>query len=331
MKSGKRRQLFAAICIAVAAFANTAPAQGWQPDRQITLIVPWAAGGGAEPIARLIADALTEAYGQPVALDFRPGANGTIGTHRVAQSDPDGYTLLVTSQDPIVHKRFGSPPLPYDPDVDITAIAVIAEAPFVIAASSLFSPNTLQEVVDYAKANPGQLNVGLSGFGGGAHHAVAVIASETGIDYTLVPYSGVGERLADLMAGRLDISLGIGGSGYMSGIETGSIKPIAVMGEERLQELPDLMTTVEQGFPGVLASGWYLIGGPGGLSEEIVTSVNAVVVEYLERPDVQERMLGFGNIAATSTAEGVRQKIQEQVAVLERLIDEGLFEVPTDP
>lgn len=328
MKNILLKSLTACAATALLAFAGTASAQDWRPSGQITLVVPWAAGGGAEPVARIIADGLTEAFEVPVVLDFRPGASGTIGTHRVSQSPADGHTFVVTSQAPFVNIRFRPETPPFDPDTDMTPIAVIAEAPFVIAASAHFGPSTLQEVVEYAKANPGAINAGVSGLGGSGHMAATVLAFTTDIELTYVPYAGVGERLADLMAGRLDIATGIGASGYLPGIEAGSIKPIAVLGSERLQELPDTPTSIEQGYPNTVVSGWYLIAGPGGLPDEITNTVNEVVVSYLEREDVQQRMLEIGNIAATSTVEGVREKIEKETALLGALVGSGLFEIP---
>jgi tripartite-type tricarboxylate transporter receptor subunit TctC len=224
--------------------------------------------------------------------------------------------------------RFRPDPLPYDPDADLTPIAVIAEAPFVIAASSKFGPSNLQELQDYAKANPGAVNTGVSGLGGSGHMAATVLAYTMGLELTYVPYAGVGERLADLMAGRLDIATGIGASGYLPGISSETLKPIAVLGRERLAELPDTPTSIEQGFPETLVSGWYLIAGPGGFPDEITNTMNEVVVEYLGREEVQEKMLEIGNIAATSTVEGVQEKIVEGNEQLGALIDAGLFAIP---
>lgn len=321
-----RRTLTAAG--ALLALTGVSFAAEWKPSGQITLIVPWAAGGGAEQVARIIAQGLEEAYSQTVILDFRPGANGTVGTYRVSQSAPDGHTLMVTSQAPVVNMRFRTEPLPYDPDKDLTPISVVAEAPFIIAASSKFGPSTMEELVAYAKESPGKINAGISGFGGSGHLGMSVLSYTTGIEMTMVPYAGTGERLADLMAGRLDISMGIGASGYLPGIETGSLKPIAVMGTDRLVELPDVSTTIEQEFPDTVMTGWYLLAGPGGLSQETTASINTAITDYLKRDDVKEQMLSAGNVAATSTVEEVGEKIKKETALVGELIKGGYFEVP---
>lgn len=307
--------------------SGAAFAQEWKPSGQITLVVPWAAGGGAEQVGRIIADGLAEAYGQNVVVDFRAGASGTVGTYRVSQAAPDGLTLMVTSQAPVVNMRFRADPLPYDPDTDLTPIALVAEAPFIIAASAMFEPDNMEELVAYAKANPGKINAGISGFGGSGHLGMSVLGATTDIEMTMVPYAGTGERLADLMSGRLDITMGIGASGYLPGIESGTLKPIAIMGTDRLVELPDVSTTIEQGFPDTVISGWYLIAGPGGLPEEITTSINTVVTDYLGRDDIQQRMLEVGNIAATSTVAEIEEKIQKETALVGALIDAGAFQV----
>jgi tripartite-type tricarboxylate transporter receptor subunit TctC len=279
------------------------------------------AGGGAEQVARIIAEGLQDAYGQTVVLDFRPGANGTVGTYRVSQSAPDGLTLMVTSQAPVVNMRYRTEPLPYDPDKDLTPIALVAEAPFIIAASAKFGPSNMEELVTYAKENPGKINAGISGFGGSGHLGMSVLSYTTGIEMTMVPYAGTGERLADLMAGRLDLTMGIGASGYLPGIQAGTLKPIAIMGQDRLAELPEVTTTIEQGFPDTVITGWYLISGPGALPDEITSSINTAITDYLKREDIKEQMLAAGNVAATSTVEEIKAKIQKGTGA-------GFFNMP---
>lgn len=327
MKSHIRGRSLALAATTFLGMTGLAFGQEWKPTGQITVVVPWAAGGGAERVARIVADGLTEAYGVNVILDFRPGASGTVGTHRVAQSPPDGLTLLVTSQAPVVNMRFRADPLPYDPDADLTPISLVAEAPFIIAASALFPPSTMEELVAYGKENPGKINAGISGFGGSGHLGMSVLSHTTGIEMTMVPYAGTGERLADLMSGRLDISMGIGTSGYLPGIESGSLKAIAIMGQERLAELPEVTTTIEQGFPDTVISGWYLIAGPGNLPEEVTNSINAAVGEYLGRDEVGAQMLEVGNIAATSTVKEIEEKIQKETALVGELIKAGSFQI----
>lgn len=327
MKHSLTRRVFMLVAGSSLGLAGAASGQDWRPSGQITVVVPWAAGGGAERVGRIISEGLAEAYDVNVVLDFRPGASGTVGTYRVSQAAPDGLTLLVTSQAPVVNMRFRTDPLPYDPDTDLTPIALVAEAPFIIAASALFEPSNMEELVAHAKANPGAINAGISGFGGSGHLGMSVLGYTTDIEMTMVPYAGTGERLADLMSGRLDISMGIGASGYLPGIQAGSLKPIAIMGESRLAELPDVPTTIEQGFPETVISGWYLIAGPGGLPDEITASINETMTSYLGREDIQQQMLEVGNIAATSTVEEIEAKIQKETALVGALIEAGDFQL----
>ncbi|MGQ7793619.1 Bug family tripartite tricarboxylate transporter substrate binding protein [Faunimonas sp. B44] len=302
-----------------------AAAQTW-PDRTITIVVPFAAGGGADPVARTVAEGLQQAFGKPVVVDFRPGANGTIGAKIVAEAAPDGYTLLVTSQAPLVNVRF-SKNVPYDPDKDLVPIAQLADAPYLLVASGKFGPSTLQELIEHAKQHPGDVNAGVSGLGGLSHLATVIFQEATGTELTPIPYDGVGERIADLMAGNIDISTGIGASGFLAGIQDGSIKPIAVLGETRLPELPDVQTSIELGYPEAVVSGWYVMAAPTGVSEEIIEKVNHAVVEYLNRPEVKERFIKFGNMVKTSSPGEAKALIDGESGVIKKIIDEGKFTI----
>ncbi|MGQ7793618.1 Bug family tripartite tricarboxylate transporter substrate binding protein [Faunimonas sp. B44] len=304
---------------------RAATAQGW-PERAVTLVVPFAAGGGADPLARIVADGLSKKLGQPVVLDFRPGANGTVGTNIVAHAAPDGYTLVFTSPAPLVNVRFRAN-LSYDPAKDLTYIAQIADAPFMITASSKFGPTTLSELVDHAKAHPEAVNAGMSGFGGAGHLSLAILEHATGIKLTMVPYNGVGERIADLMAGTIDISTGIGASGFLPGIEDGSLKGIVVMGDTRLPELPDVPTVVEAGFPDAVASGWYMIAGPKGISQDVVDTINTAVVEYLDDEATKDKVIGIGNMVKTGSPADALALVERETNVIKALIDAGRFSV----
>ncbi|MGV6873784.1 Bug family tripartite tricarboxylate transporter substrate binding protein [Pseudochelatococcus sp. B33] len=302
-----------------------AQAQAW-PERAITIVVPFAAGGGADPVARTVAVALQEAFRQPVVVDFRPGANGAIGANIVAKAKPDGYTLMVTSQAPLVNVKFGKD-LPYDPDRDLVSIAQIAESPFMLTASAKFPPNSLQELVEHAKEHPGEVNVGVSSFGGLGHLSAVILQEATGTKLTAVPYGGVGERIADLMAGTIDISTGIGASGFLPGIHDGSLKPLVVMGDTRLPELPEIPTAIEAGYPDAVSSGWYMLSAPRDLPPELVEQINEKVVAYLNRADIKEKFIQFGNMVKTGSPEDAKALIQRDTNVLKDLIDRGIFTV----
>lgn len=318
---------FAAMAtVAIGALVSFgAQAQEW-PDRAITIVVPFAAGGGADPVARTVAEGIQEAFGQPVVVDFRPGANGTIGANIVAQAEPDGYTLLITSPAPLVNVKFGQK-LPYDPDGDLVSITQIADAPYVLTASGKFPANTLQELVDYAKAHPGEVNAGVSGLGGLSHLSTVILQESTGTELTPIPYDGVGERIADLMAGTIDISTGIGASGFQAGIQDGSIKPLVVMGDTRVPELPDTPTVIEAGYPNAISSGWYMLSAPQDFPPELVKKLNEAVVAYLNRADIKDKFIKFGNMVKTSTPEEAEALIQRETTVLKDLVDRGVFTV----
>ena len=316
----------AAGTAAVLAGLAGADAQSDYPNRAITIYVPFAAGGGADPVARSVAEAIQQGLGQPAVVEFRKGANGTIGAKLVADAKPDGYTLLVTSPAPLVNVKF-SKDTPYDPETAFQPIAQIADAPYLFVASAKFGPKTFKEFVAYAKANPGKVNSGVSGLGGLAHLATVILSDAAGIELTPVPYGGVGERIADLMAGVIDTSNGIGASGFLPGIQDGSIIPLVVMGETKLPETPNVPTTVELGYPTALASGWYVLAAPAKTPREIVDKLNRVVVEYLQRPKTQEAFIKFGNMVKTGTPEEAKALIDRDTEQLRKLIEAGKFKV----
>jgi tripartite-type tricarboxylate transporter receptor subunit TctC len=284
----RRHFLGAAGAAALAVSAPGAIAQVKFPQRSITLVVPSAPGGSTDFTARLISDGLGRALGQPVIVDNKPGGSGNIGNQLVARAKPDGYTLLVAYSgyqvgNPHLFKQTG-----WDPIKDFAPIAMLTRAPQVIAARSTLPANTLQELIAYAKANPGKLNYASSGNGSIQHIAGELLKQLTGTSITHIPYRGAGPAVQDLMAGTVDLFITTPAS-VLSQIQSGRLKALAVTSAKRLPSLPNVPTAAEAGLKGYELDSWFALYGPAGMPPEIVQQLNTEVAKVLQSPDVRKR------------------------------------------
>jgi tripartite-type tricarboxylate transporter receptor subunit TctC len=290
------------------------------PERPITVIVPFAAGGGADPIARRLFDAVSEKLGQNIVIDFRPGAGATIGGRVVATAAPDGYTLLFTSSPPIVEGRFLKAGLPYDPDADLIPIVQAVGTPIVFTASANFAPNTFEELVEYGKANQGEINAGISGLL--SLEALAVTTLKTGVEFNVVPYGGYGSLLPDLMSGTLDIGVGQA-TGSLAGVKAGKLKYIASMAKTRPETLSDIPTTTEAGYEGINLGVWFILFAPKGTPTEIIDRLNAEVNAYIATDEGKQQMAELGQGTVGGTPQDAADQIKADVDFLQQLVDTG--------
>lgn len=294
----RRRSVLAAA--AALAAAGTRAQSPW-PVKPVKIILPYPAGGGADPVARLIGQALGARIGQPVVVDFRPGANGAIGATAVAHAAADGYTLLFVPAPPVVHNKLLYRNLPYDPERDFTPITKIGESPMLIVVNPKVPARTLPELVAYAKANPGKLKVAHVGVGSMAHLTDLLIERQAGIKLTLVPYA-TAQRMNDLLSGEIDMIVDLPAA-YLPHIATGKLRAIAVMTKSRFPTMPDVPTAAESGFPGLLAEGWYGLYGPKELPRDIVARINQAVGDYLRTPEGAAQMLQHALAVTPTTPE----------------------------
>ncbi len=255
-------------------------AQTW-PERQITLIVPYAAGGGLDFVARLIADDLTKRLNWTVVVENRGGANGTIGAAAVARAQPGGYTFMMNPSGPLVNAKLLSEGLSYNPDTDFTPIMKLVFSPIVLVGNKDL-PATLKEVVAYGKANPGKLNFGNSGPNSTQELTSMMFASGTGIEITRVPYKGSGQILPDILANRIQLMLDFPAA-YMGNVRSNDLRFIATLNPTPLAALPGVPTMAEAGFPDVPAwQGWFGMFGPKGLPDAIRERVFKEISTYPE-------------------------------------------------
>ncbi|MGH8616743.1 MAG: Bug family tripartite tricarboxylate transporter substrate binding protein [Burkholderiales bacterium] len=282
-----RSRMLGMIALTLAALSAGAQAQGY-PNRPIRLIVPFTTGGGNDTLARLFGQKLTEAWGQTVVVENRPGAGGTIGTALVATAPPDGYTLLISSiathaVSPQLYKDPG-----YDPLKNFTPIALLGVAPVVMGVNQSVPAKTVAEFIALAKAKPGALKYGSGGNGSVMHTAGMVFSQAAGISMLHVPYKGAGPAYIALGGTEVDVVIDTTAA-LLPLIRSGRVRGLAVARKSRLTDFPELPTFAEAGLPGYEANGWYSMHAPAGTSPEIVARLNQEINRILALPDVQER------------------------------------------
>jgi tripartite-type tricarboxylate transporter receptor subunit TctC len=309
---------FAAGCV-VAAASLAAHAQAF-PSKPITIIVPFAAGGGIDVLVRAIAPKLTERWKQPIIIENRAGAGSNIGTVQVAKATPDGHTLLATVNQTMVGNRFLYKNLPYDPDKSFEPITMMVKADQLIVANAQLPVNSLKDAVELAKKKPGTLNFGSFGNGSQPHLLFSVINEREKIDLTHVPYSGITPNLTALAAG--DVQLGAASAGVIAPlVQAGRIKPIATAGDTRSAQYPNVSTTAEQGFPYAKVSIWYGLFAPAGTPPQIVAQIRAAVHDVLSDPQfVAQNVTSRGLSVVAGDGKQLRDAIAAESQVTASMI-----------
>ena len=296
------RLLIGLLFVAAMAFGtpDMLQAQDRYPSRPITLVVPVPPGGAADFIARLVGQKLSDALGQPVIVNNRGGASGTIAAEVVAKSAPDGYTLLLNS---ITTHGIGPhlfSTLPYNPVTDFAAISLVARLPLVMTVYAGEPMKSVADVVAYAKANPGKLTFASSGNGGAPHLAGELFKMINGIDMVHVPYRGSGPAVIDVAGGRVDIMIDAVPS-LQAMIEAGKLRPLATASAARQSILPDVPTFNELGIKGIEVSLWYGLLAPAKTPADIIERLNGALQAILKMPDVQESFAKQGAVPGWDT------------------------------
>jgi tripartite-type tricarboxylate transporter receptor subunit TctC len=289
------------------------------PSKPIHLIVPFAAGGGNDNVARLLGKRLADGFGQPVIVDNRPGAGGVVGAELAAKSPADGYTLFLGGVGSHAINPNLIDKLPYDPIRDFAPVALLAQAPLVLAVHPSVPARTLAEFVAYARKNPGKLNFASNGNGSSSQLAAVMFASMAGIEMVHVPYKGLAPALADLLSGQVQLMFS-SVVAILPHIRAGKLRALAVTGKKRLAQLPDAPTIAESGFPGYEASSWYGILAPAGTPREIVTKLNAELAKALEQPEVRNSLLAEGAEPAGGSPEAFAAHIRAEKERLGKVI-----------
>ena len=314
----RRSGLTLAVLGLVFGFAAPAAAQDWPRAKPITIVVPYAAGGGADAVSRLLANDISKCIGQQVLVDNKPGANGNLGTAIVARAAPDGYTVLLVPPNPVINSKLLYKSLPYDPDRDLTPIMKLVESPFAMMAY----PGKYQDIqglLAYAKANPNMVNVGTNGNGASGHLLGLMIEASTGVRFNMVPYKGSGQMISEIMTGRLDMTVDYP-SPYLGQIESKGIRVLATLGDTRSPFMPDAPTMKEIGYPAVQGTGWFGLHGPKGLPDELVTRLQRAFNESLQTPAVSQQLATMGYSVVASTPAELKALMRSESAKLAILI-----------
>ena len=305
-----QRRTLLALSLSLAATGG-ALAQDKYPSKPVTLIVPQAAGGANDAIARVIAQKLTEQTGQSFIVDNRAGAGGNVGTVAAARAKPDGYTLMLTADssmviNPALYKSTG-----FDPIKDFEPVGTVATAGYVLAANPAFPAKNVAELIAMAKQQPGKINIGSAGNGTLNHLIGEMLGKATDIDLVHIPYKGSAAAVTDLVAGQVQVSVQSLPSS-IAFIRSGKIKVLGVVNNKRLPALPDA-PTIGETVKGFGTTPWYGVFAPAGTPKAIVTQLNAEIAKALESKDAQERLAGVGCEPYKSTPEQFAQLVREDL------------------
>jgi tripartite-type tricarboxylate transporter receptor subunit TctC len=303
--------MFRLLGLALCTLATGAFAQGY-PSKPITLIVPFAPGGGVDTMSRLIADPLGKALGQTFVIDNRGGAGGNIGTEAAARAAPDGYTLVMGSTSPNAVNVHLYPRLGFDPIKDFAPIGYVSAVPniLVVAANSPYT--TASELIAAAKAaRNGPLTYGSAGVGSSQHLAAAMLSTATGTTMMHVPYKGAGPAQLDLLSGHIGFMLDT--TGPLTFVKSGKMRALAVASKSRSPALPNVPTFDEAGIPGVHSAAWYGLMAPAGTPREIIVLINAKLNEVLRDPETRRRLNEFGADIGGGTPEEFGKFVASEV------------------
>ncbi len=303
----KRRQLITAAALSAAAFTatNTWAQSGPYPNRPIKMIVPYAAGVSPDIVARLIGEKLSQALGQPIIVDNRPGAGGMIGAEIAATMPADGYNLFFTVKGPMAIAPHIYPNAKYNPLKDFKAVSQILIVPHILTATPNAPYNTMKELVEYAKRNPGKIDYASAGVGSQPHIALEAWATRLGISLNHIPYKTVPGP--DVMSGVVSMYLEASTTAIPS-IKAGKIKALGISGAERIASLPDVPTMTEFSptldVNGVIGNSWHGVFAPANTPDDIVNRLNTEIIKIMKMPDIQERLRGLG-LTPTGTSANV--------------------------
>ena len=312
----------AALVVTLGATAfSAAQAQDKYPSRPVTVIVPQAAGGANDAIARIVAQKLSEQTGQQFIVENRPGAGGNIGTALAAKARPDGYTLMLTADsayviNPSLYRNVG-----FDPLKDFEPVSPVATAGYVLVANPSFAAKNVSELVALARQQPGRISIASAGNGTLNHLIGEMLGKATGMQLVHVPYKGAAAAVTDVVGGQVPISVQSLPSS-ISFIRSGKLKVLGVVNEKRVAALPDAPTIGEtvQGFG---ATPWYGVFAPAGTPRAIVTQLNAEIARALEARDVQEKLAGVGCEPYRSSAEQFGVLVREELPRWARIVKES--------
>lgn len=313
-----RRKLLVAgllsLGLAASAFAQQYPSQ------RVTIVVPYAPGGGVDIMIRAVAAELSVKWGQPVIVENKPGAGTLIGAEAVANAAPDGHTLLATVDQTFVANRFLYKKLSYNPDKSFIPITLMAESDHFLLAKNNLPANNLQELIALAKREKNKLNYGSYGDGSQPQLVYSLLNERAGLDLMHVPYKGVAPMLNALVAGEVDLGTGSAGvAGEL--LRSKRIKPLAIAGKKRSPQFPDVPTTAEQGYPYLLAAVWYGVFAPANTPANVVSKLNADITAILKNPSfIEKQGTARGLTIVGNSSQEFAARIRDDAAQTEAMV-----------
>jgi tripartite-type tricarboxylate transporter receptor subunit TctC len=313
------RALF--LFIVVSLFSTVTAAQSY-PGKPIRIIVPYAAGGTSDILARQIGPKLNEAWGQPVVVENRPGANGNVGADMVAKSAPDGYTLLLTDLGGLVISASVYPKLPFNPAKDFSPVVMVSYSPHVLAVNPDVEVKNVKELVTLAKAYPGKLNFAISGIGGAPQLAGIEFAQRMGIDWTYIPYKGGADAITGVI-GRQAHVLFNGMLATWPHVTGGRLRAIAISSAKRMPSAPDTPTVAEQGLPGFETGSFQGVVGPVGIPRETVAKLNSELSKILNTQEMKDRFAKQGTEVRTDTPDSLGRWMTSEQAKWAKVVKES--------
>jgi tripartite-type tricarboxylate transporter receptor subunit TctC len=309
------------VAAALAAFAAAAGAQSY-PNKSIRIIVPYAAGGTSDILARQIGPKMTEAWGQPVVVENKPGANGNVGADFVAKSAPDGYTLLLTDLGGLVISPSVYPQLPFDPSKDFSPVVMVSYSPHVLAVHPGVAAKDVKELIALAKANPGKLNFAVSGIGGAPQLAGIEFAQRTGVQWTYIPYKGGSDAVTAVVGGQADVLFN-GMLATWPSVTGGRLRALAISSAQRVPSAKDTPTVAENGLSGFETGSFQGVVGPMGIPRETVAKLNAELATALNAADMKERFAKQGTEVRTGTPESLGAWMKAEQARWAKVVKES--------
>ena len=316
------KRLFGAVAAfsILLASAGHSLAQGW-PNRPIRMVVPYTPGGYTDLMARLVGQKISEALGQPIVFENKPGANAIIGTDVVAKAAPDGYTFGTVIAAHAVNATL-NPKLPYDTLKDFTYVSLMSVAPLIMIAHPSLPANNVKELVALAKSKPGQLNFASSGVGAAAHLTMEMFKSRVGIEMQHIPYKGTAGALQDTVGGQINVMFDIVGP-LMPQVRSGNAKAIVVTAKERIPAAPDVPTMAEQGVPDFVSGTWAGIIAPAGTPKEIVDRGAAEAKKALADPAMKAKLAEQGIVAVGDGPDEFRVFVADEIGRWSKVITDA--------
>jgi tripartite-type tricarboxylate transporter receptor subunit TctC len=312
MNTTRRRLLGAAAALTATPAFTPAWAQGWAPTRPIRFVVPFAAGGATDVVARVLAERMGERLGQPVVVENRAGSGGNIGVENVVRAPADGSVILMGTTGTLTINQHLYPSMGFDPAKDLAPISMAFATDHVLIVNPNVPARTAQEFLAWLRANPGKASFGSAGSGSSTHMVAELFRAAAGVEVTHVPYRGSAPALNDTVAGNVQFMLDQLPSA-IGQIQGERVRALATTGPKRTSQLPDVPTMAEIGLPKAEATSWGAVMAPHGTPAPAIARLNAVLKEALADPKIQERLTAAGADAVSSSPEELQRKMAQEI------------------